>query len=258
LKVIGDCWKFWVESNEVTFWLQDLSLIEARYGKTLNIEVIGKFTSSLKRVETHNLDTGRRNHEALKLIGTSRCDFELESIFKFLLDYKFPLHDWFSKFASWFHMNVWCHATSQLYTFLTKRKKTRQIWMTYMLSVAKSHSYPWLVLSDMTYSNMVSIPIEKHNKYIYNHTSPLIPQGAPMYLTLHGQRIIHYENAFTSCRRDHKTRSRHPRCAVMASCTMDLQSLPHDRDYPQASLALRGWSGIHITRREDIYLLTLS
>jgi hypothetical protein len=27
---------------------------------------------------------------------------------------------------------------------------------------------------------------------------------------------------------------------VVASCTTDMQPLPHDRDYPQASLILRG------------------
>jgi hypothetical protein len=48
---------------------------------TLNTKVIGNFISFLKRMETHNLDTGQRNHEVLKLIGFSRYDFKFESIF---------------------------------------------------------------------------------------------------------------------------------------------------------------------------------
>jgi hypothetical protein len=44
--------------------------------------------SFLKRVETQNFNTGRRNHEGLELIRFSRYDFELGSIFKFLLVFK--------------------------------------------------------------------------------------------------------------------------------------------------------------------------
>jgi hypothetical protein len=32
-----------------------------------------------------------------------------------------------------------------------------------------------------------------------------------------------------------------PRCVVMTSRTTDTQLLPQDRDYPEASLVLRGW-----------------
>jgi hypothetical protein len=35
-------------------------------------------------------------------------------------------------------------------------------------------------------------------------------------------------------------RSPCPRCAFMASCTIDTHPLPHDKDYPQANLILRG------------------
>jgi hypothetical protein len=51
----------------------------------MNIEVVGNSISFIKRGETHNFDNRQRNHEALKLIEFSRYDFELESIFKFLL-----------------------------------------------------------------------------------------------------------------------------------------------------------------------------
>jgi hypothetical protein len=49
-----------------------LGLIETKYEETLNANFIGNFMSFLKRVGTHNFDTGRRNHEVLKLIGSSR------------------------------------------------------------------------------------------------------------------------------------------------------------------------------------------
>jgi hypothetical protein len=39
----------------------------------------------------HDLDIGRRNYEAVKVVGFSRYDYELESICKFF---------WFSRFAS--------------------------------------------------------------------------------------------------------------------------------------------------------------
>jgi hypothetical protein len=39
-------------------------------------------------VRTQNFDIDRKNHEALKMIGFSIYDFELESIFKFLLAFK--------------------------------------------------------------------------------------------------------------------------------------------------------------------------
>jgi hypothetical protein len=81
LKVVGDCWKFWFEPKEVTYRLQNLSLIAARSEETLNIKVVGNSISFLERVETQNFDTGRRNHEVLKSIGFSRYDFELDLIF---------------------------------------------------------------------------------------------------------------------------------------------------------------------------------
>jgi hypothetical protein len=54
--------------------LRNLSLIEARSKEILNIKVTGNFVNSLKRVETPNFDPGRRNHEALKLVGILRHD----------------------------------------------------------------------------------------------------------------------------------------------------------------------------------------
>jgi hypothetical protein len=99
----------------------------------------------------------------------------------------------------------------------------------------------WLILHEVTYEIMVSVPIENMID-IYNLTSPLIPQVASMCLMLHGHRCIHYENVFTYCRRRPQDipRSPCPRCMVMASCMIDTQSISHDMDCPQASLVLRG------------------
>jgi hypothetical protein len=48
---------------------------------TPNVKVVGNFIKFLKSVETQNFDIGQRNYEVLKLIGFSRNDFKLESIF---------------------------------------------------------------------------------------------------------------------------------------------------------------------------------
>jgi hypothetical protein len=101
--------------------------------------------------------------------------------------------------------------------------------------------------SSMTYTNMVSVPAEKH-MYIW-YTSPLILPVVPTCLTLRGQRCIHYKNVFTSCRRGLQDipRPPRPRCAVVASCMIDMQPLPYNRDCPQASLILGGqvWDSHH-------------
>jgi hypothetical protein len=65
----------------------------------------------------------------------------------------------------------------------------------------------------------------------------------PTHLKLRGQRYIHYEDIFTSYRRHPQdiSMSPHPRCAVMASRTIDMLLLPHDKECLQANLVLRGW-----------------
>jgi hypothetical protein len=62
--------------------------MEARLGKTLNIEVVGDSIRFLKRVETQNFDIRQGNHEVLRLEGFSGYDFKSESFFKFLLVFK--------------------------------------------------------------------------------------------------------------------------------------------------------------------------
>jgi hypothetical protein len=68
----------------VTYQLQNLGLEEVRPKETLNIKVVGDFINSPRRVETSNFDIRRRNYEAVKLVGFSRRDYGLESIFFFL------------------------------------------------------------------------------------------------------------------------------------------------------------------------------
>jgi hypothetical protein len=88
------------------------------------------------------------------------------------------------------------------YPFLTKIKAFATHISGVRIIGGTSHSTPWLALTDLAYTIMVSVPTEEHN--IHMHTSPLIPQVAPMRLTLHGQRCIRYKNVFTSCGSGHK------------------------------------------------------
>jgi hypothetical protein len=81
LSVVAENIRF--EPNEVTCRLRSLRCIEAGLEETLNIKVIGNFIILLKRVETQDFNTGRRNHEVLKLIEFSWY-FKSEPSFKFL------------------------------------------------------------------------------------------------------------------------------------------------------------------------------
>jgi hypothetical protein len=105
-----------------------------------------------------------------------------------------------------------------------------------------SHSSPWLTLTKWLTKTWL-VYLQKSAIDIYSHTSPLIHQVTPTRLTLCGQHCICYENVFTSCWRHPQDipRSPHTRCVVMASCMIDTQPIPHDRDCPQASLVFRGW-----------------
>jgi hypothetical protein len=73
----------------VIYRLRNLGQNETRSKETLNIKVVEDFINSLKRVETQDLEIGRRYYEAVKLVGFSRYDYELESIRKFLLILRF-------------------------------------------------------------------------------------------------------------------------------------------------------------------------
>jgi hypothetical protein len=114
------------------------------------------------------------NHGALKLERFSRYDLELESICSFF---------WFSRFASWCNMSVWCYATCQPYTFLTKRKGLiKYIWHTH--SRWQFALNPMISSNDTIYEMWLAYP-HKSIIYIYTDTSPLIPQVAPVCLMLH-------------------------------------------------------------------------
>jgi hypothetical protein len=144
---------------------------------------------------------------------------------------------WLSRFASWCNMNIWCHDNNGPIRPRQKKKLTKYIWRTC--------SRWWIALiplvnaNGLTYVIVVSVPVE-NTTYIYNHTSSLIPQVALMRLMQHRQHCICYENVFTSCRRRPQNipMSPHPRCTVVASRTIDAQSLPHDMDCPQVSLII--------------------
>jgi hypothetical protein len=136
-------------------------------------------------------------------------------------------------------MDVSCLDNKRSYSSSLKKKLSNidgicSRWQIALIPVVSSKQYDLLKRGWHIY--------RKQNRYIYTHTSPLIPQVAHVCLTLHGQRCIRYENIFTSCRRHPQDipRSPHPRCAIVASRTIDTQSLPHDRDSPQAILVLRG------------------
>jgi hypothetical protein len=111
----------------------------------------------------------------------------------------------------------------------------------------QSHSSPLSVLSNLVYTIVVSIPTEERNIHI--HTSPLIPQVAPTRLTLCGQRFIHHNNIFMPCGSGHCTFPSlySPWVHGHDSSHDGLEPLPHDRDCPQANLALRQrvWDSHH-------------
>jgi hypothetical protein len=103
---------------------------------------------------------------------------------------------------------------------------------------------------------MISVPAEEHNIHI-TYITTYLPSSAHafnvVWTTLHMLRErIHVLRK----RPQDLPRSTRPRCAVVISHMTDTQPLPHDRDCPQANLILRGRSEIHITRWEDIYILT--
>jgi hypothetical protein len=97
---------------------------------------------------------------------------------------------------------------------------------------------PVVSSSGMTYTNMVSIPTEEHNRYmtyITNYPSSGADTFNAARPTLHTLQDI--------------PRSPCPRCVIVISCTTDTQPLSHDRDCLQANLVLRG-------RAQDSHHLT--
>jgi hypothetical protein len=76
-------------------------------------------------------------------------------------------------------MNVWCHATCRPYTFLIKRKSSPNIGGVCIVG-GKVTLIPIVSSNDMTYANVVSVPVEEHNRYVaYITTYP--PSGAHVF-----------------------------------------------------------------------------
>jgi hypothetical protein len=96
--------------------------MEARSEGTLNIEVVGNSISFLKRVETQNFNTGRRDHEGLNWEEFSRYDFKLKLIFKFILVFKI-------KFLIQYECMMPCNMRA-LYVPLKKKKGAKYEWRT--------------------------------------------------------------------------------------------------------------------------------
>jgi hypothetical protein len=105
--------------------------MEARFEGTLNIIVIGNSISFLRRVETQNFSTGRRDHEGLNLGGFSRYDFKLELIFKFLLIFKI-------RFLMQYKCMMPCNM-STLYAPHQKKKGAKYRWHMYSRWQSRTH-----------------------------------------------------------------------------------------------------------------------
>jgi hypothetical protein len=156
-----------------------LGLEEARPKETLNIRVIGDFINSLTGVENQNFDIGRRNYEAVKFVGFSRCDYDLESIFKFLLVLKIC-----------FLMQYECMMSCNMSALYVPHQKKR---LTNIDGVdiigGNSHSSPRLVLIRQFCAIVVSVPTEKHNRYIFTYVITYPPSDVhafnAMWTTLH-------------------------------------------------------------------------
>jgi hypothetical protein len=146
---------------------------------------------------------------------------------------------WFSRLASWCNMNIWCHAICRPYMFLTKRKISPNIDSVRivddkvaLISVVSSKRYDLL--------NVVSVPTEQSQIYMtYITTYP--PSGAHAFNAAWTMLHTLWSRIHVLRKRPQDiARSPLPRCTVMASRSTDTQPLPHDRDYPQANLVLKG------------------
>jgi hypothetical protein len=131
--------------------------------------------------------------------------------------------------------------TYQSYPFLNKRKT----FVTYRCCTCsrwQNTLNPVVSSNDMTYKTWLAY-LQKTTIYIYTHTSPLIPSSGAR--TFNAARIALY--MWQECihvlqkRPQNIPRPPYPRCVGVASRMTDTQPLPHDRDYHQESLILRGW-----------------
>jgi hypothetical protein len=117
------------------------------------------------------------------------------------------------------------------------------------------HTYRWRTLSRWQFTHN---PVVSSNDSTYE--TWLAYQVMPMHLMLHGQRCIHYENVFTHWRRDHKT-SLGPHALGTLLWPITRQRLSPYCTIGTVLKQISSWGdrfGIHITQREDTYLLTFS
>jgi hypothetical protein len=96
-------------------------------------------------------------------------------------------------------------------------------------------------LTRQSYAIVVSVPVEKHKTHIYTYIITYLPSGIRAFNVAWTALYTLWEHIHVLRKRPQDIpRSTHTRCAVVTSCTTDTKPLLHDRDYPQASLVLRG------------------
>jgi hypothetical protein len=96
--------------------------------------------------------------------------------------------------------------------------------------------------SGITYANMVSVPAEKHNRFIFSYITTYPLSCTRAFSVARTMMHTLQERIHVLCKWPQDIHmSPRPRCAVMVSRTTYTHPLPHDRDCPQANLVLRGW-----------------
>jgi hypothetical protein len=138
----------------------------------------------------------------------------------------------------------------------SKEKLCQIIWRTY--NRWQITLIPIVSSSGITYANVVSIPTKEHNRYMtYITTYP--PSGAHAFNA--ARTVMHtlQEHIHVLRKRPQDIpRSPRSRCVIVASHTIDIQPLPHDRDYPQANLILRRRVRDSHHPAEGTYLISFS
>jgi hypothetical protein len=151
------------------------------------------------------------------------------------------------------------HIISKIMTYVSPtRSSPKEKFAHYIRRTYNRSLIPIVSSSETSLCNRGKRTYRKYN--IHKHTSPFIPQVVPTYLTLHGQCYIHHKNVFMSYGSRHKTFPGlySPWVHGRDSSHDGRQPLPHDRFFLKQTSPRGNGSRIHITRREDTYVLTLS
>jgi hypothetical protein len=137
--------------------------------RTRNTKIIKHFITFLTRCRTQGFDFKQKSYDQLKLIELTRYDFQFESNSSFFR-FQLLLIEWFSKFILFMHMHMQDHDKCRSYTFLTQKKRfAKYRWRTY--NQWQIVLIPVVSSSGMTYTNVVSIPAENHNRCMTYITS---------------------------------------------------------------------------------------